>query len=139
MLEDYKVNIKIKLAALWTAVMFLFVYVDIFAFYKPGTITDILAGKVWEFDISQMWALTALILMAVPILMIYMSLVLKAKINRWLNIIVGILYVLVAMVNPIGESWAFLYLGFFIELVLLILIVWNAWKWPTSQKRLPNS
>jgi hypothetical protein len=46
--------------------MFLYVYVDIFAFYKPGTIPDILRGRVWDFDITQGWALGALGLLTTP-------------------------------------------------------------------------
>ena len=33
--------------------MFLCVYVDIIAFFKPGTIDEILVGKIWEFDVSR--------------------------------------------------------------------------------------
>lgn len=43
--------------------MFVYVYVDHFSLYKPGTITDILVGRVWEFDISQAWALGSSVLM----------------------------------------------------------------------------
>lgn len=53
--------------------MFLYVYVDILGFHKPGTIPDILIGRVWEFDITQEWALGALALMTVPILMVFLS------------------------------------------------------------------
>ena len=41
-----------KLAAAWTSFMFLYIYVDYFHLYKPGVIDDILAGVVFEFDIS---------------------------------------------------------------------------------------
>ena len=54
-------------------------YVDIFGFYKPGTIDDILVGHVWEFDISQAWALGALVLMTIPSLMVFLSLALPAR------------------------------------------------------------
>jgi hypothetical protein len=36
--------------------------------------------------------LSAMILMTIPIIMILLSLTLKAKANRWTNIIVGILH-----------------------------------------------
>lgn len=91
-LEDPKINVKIKLSALWVAVMFLYLYVDYFTLYIPGHIEDILAGIVWKFQITQTWALSAMILMTIPIIMILLSLTLKAKANRWTNIIVGILH-----------------------------------------------
>jgi hypothetical protein len=33
-LKDTKLNVKLKLAALWTPFMFLYIYVDYFAFYS---------------------------------------------------------------------------------------------------------
>src|SRR6476659_74364 len=65
--------VQAKLAAAWTSFMFLYVYVDILAFYKPGVVDDILVGVVWEFDITQTWAITALTLLAIPIFMVVLS------------------------------------------------------------------
>lgn len=129
-LEDMKVNVKIRLSALWVAVMFLFIYVDYFSLYEPGVIESIMAGVVWKFDITQTWALSAMIMMTIPILMIVLSLALTAKANRWTNIIVGILYIVIVIGNVIGETWAFYIFGSIIELVLLALIVGAAWTWP---------
>ena len=93
-LEDVKVNIKIKLSALWVSIMFIYLYVDVFGFFKPGVIEDAIAGKVWTFQITQVWLLGVIILMTIPSLMVFLSLVLPVKVNRWANIIVGILYIL---------------------------------------------
>ena len=132
-LEDVKVNVKIKLSALWIALMFLFVYVDFFGFFKPGTIEGILAGKVWVLEITQIWALTALILMTIPSVMIFLCLSLKPKVNRWTNIIVGIFFLVVTIANPLGETWVFMWFGALAEGVLLLLIVWYAWTWPKQE------
>jgi hypothetical protein len=43
-LEDAQVNVKIKLAGFWGTLLLIYIYVDIFGFYKPGTIQNILAG-----------------------------------------------------------------------------------------------
>jgi hypothetical protein len=129
-LEDVKVNVKIKLSILWATVMFIYIYVDIFRFFQPGEIENILAGKVWVFEITQTWALLSMIMMTIPSLMVFLSLTLKPKANRWINIIVGILYIVVALGNVIGETWAYYIFGGIVEVVLLLLIVWYAWKWP---------
>lgn len=52
-LEDIKVNLKLKLATLWTSLMFIIIYLDYFHLYMPGKIEYILKGKVFEFDITQ--------------------------------------------------------------------------------------
>jgi hypothetical protein len=133
-LEDVKINIKIKLSALWATVMFIYLYVDVFGFFKPGIIEDAIAGKVWKFQITQVWLLGVIILMTIPSLMVFLSLVLPVKANRWTNIIVGILYIVVTLGMTIGESYAFYIFGSIVEAVLLLLIVVYAWKWPTHER-----
>ncbi len=71
--------------------------------------------------------------MTIPSLMVFLSLAMNAKANRWTNIIVAALYILIAIGNPIGESWAYIYFGSIVEIVLLSLIVWYAWKWPKQE------
>ena len=131
-LEDVKVNVKTKLSILWATLMFIYIYVDIFRFFQPGELEHILEGKVWIFEITQTWALSAMIMMTIPSLMVFLSLILKAKVNRWTNIIMGILHIAIAIGNVIGETWAYYIFGGVVEVVLLLLIVWYAWKWPTQ-------
>jgi len=132
-LEDGKINVKIKLSALWVAVTFLFIYVDYFGLFKPGVIENVIAGEVAGRQVSQVFLLAAMTLMTIPSLMIFLSLTLKAKANRWTNIIVGIFEVFILIVFVIGESWAFYIFGTIVEVVLLSLIVWYAWKWPKQE------
>ncbi len=133
-LEDVKINVKIKLAALWATVMFIYVYVDIFGFYRPGIIEEIIAGEVAGIQINQVFLLGALILMIIPSLMVFLSLALPAKVNRWVNIIVGIAYIVVVLSFIPGETYAFYIFGSIVESLLLLLVVWHAWKWPKPVK-----
>lgn len=132
-LDDDRVNVKIVLAGLWASLMFIYVYVDIFDFYKLGEIEHIIAGNLGPFSITQKALVMALVLMLFPTLMVFLSLVLKAKANRWVNIIVGFAYILVAIGNIIGETWAFYIFGSVVEIVLLTLIIGYAWKWPKQE------
>ncbi len=132
-LEDVKLDVKIRLSGLWITIMFLFIYVDHFSFFEPDILENIIAGEMTGFQINQVWLFSAMILMMVPSLMIFLSLILKAKWNRWVNIIVGVLYILVVLGNIIGESWAFYLAASVVEVVLLALIIWYAWKWPRQQ------
>jgi hypothetical protein len=111
--------------------MFLYVYVDILAFFKPGTIDDILVGRVWEFDISQGWVLGAMALMTVPALMVFLSLALPARVARLTNVVVASLYVPVSIFNTVGETWNYYYwFGAILEVALLLLVIRYAWSWP---------
>jgi Family of unknown function (DUF6326) len=92
-LESLRMPVQAKLAAAWVSFMFLYVYVDILGFYKPGVVDDILVGVVWEFDITPTWAITALTLLAMPILMVVLSMTLPARANRISNLVVAAIQV----------------------------------------------
>ncbi len=133
-LEDVKVNVKIKLLALWASVMFLFAYVDILGKYEPGHLEDAIAGKVASFQITQGWLLGVTILMAIPSLMIFLSVALKPKVNRWVNIVVAIFEIIVVVSSFFIEMpWGYYIFGSILELFLLSLIIWNAVKWPKQE------
>ncbi|NEW42203.1 hypothetical protein GV794_15060 [Nocardia cyriacigeorgica] len=132
-LEDQPMPVRAKLAAAWTSFMFLYAYVDILNFFTPGVIQDILNGRVFEFDLSQTFSTTALTLMAIPILMVMLSITLPARVNRIANLIVASLYVPVTAFNAMGESWLYFYgLGIVLEVILLALILRYAWTWPRT-------
>ncbi len=132
-LQDQPMPVPAKLAAAWTSFMFLYAYVDILNFYKPGTVADILDGRVFEFDISQTFSTSALALMAVPIFMVVLSMALPARLARIANLVVAAVYVPVTAFNVAGESWLFFYgLGVVLELILLGFIVRWAWTWPQT-------
>lgn len=133
-LEDAKINVKLKLSALWAAVTFLYVYADVRAFYEPGIIEQIIKEKFVEAGMTTAQALIlGLILMTPPSVMVFLSLVLKAKVNRWANIILGLFYTVVVLFTQFGlimeTSVNFVCSGI-VEVVLTALIVWYALTWP---------
>jgi hypothetical protein len=133
-LEDQRIPVGATLAAAWTGVMFLYAYVDIIAFFKPGVVDGILVGKVWEFDVSQPLLTTFLALMAVPIFMIVLSMTLPARANRITNLVVASVQIPYAAFNVVGESWTYFYgLGVALEVILLALILRYAWTWPRTE------
>ena len=95
--------------------------------------TDILNGKVFEFDISQSLLTTFIALMAIPIFMIVLSVILPARANRTTNLIVASVQIPYAAFNVVGESWTLFYgLGLALEVILLALILRYAWTWPRT-------
>ena len=46
MLEDKKVNVKAKLALLWVALMFFYIYNHIFSLFQPGHVADLVEGQL---------------------------------------------------------------------------------------------
>jgi uncharacterized membrane protein HdeD (DUF308 family) len=127
--EEAKINVKMKLSALWIALMFLYIYADIISFYRPGQIEEMISGQMGPFPATQGSLFIASILMMIPAIMVFLSLTLKPKVNRWANILFGVLYTVVNIMNLMGDAWAY-YLFFGIaEIVLTSLIVRYAWLW----------
>ena len=92
-----------------------------------------MAGRMGPFPVTQGSLLAFSILMMIPAVMVFLSLTLKPKVNRWVNIILGVLYTLVNISNLIGETWAYYILFGIVEIALTLLIVWYAWKWRNSE------
>lgn len=132
-LEDIKVSLKVKLASLWASLMFIIIYLDYFHLYMPSSLEDMLAGKVFVFDITQVFLLAALVIVTIPALMIFLSIALTAKVNRWANIIIATINIPLILYNLAGEAWIHMVIGAFIQVVLLGLIIRYAWKWPRTQ------
>jgi len=132
-LHDSPVSVRAKLAAAWTSFMFLYIYVDYLHLYKPGALEDMLAGVVWEFDISQTFVVIALASIAIPTLMILLSMALPARVNRAINLVVATLLIPYSAFNVVGGSWLYFYgLGVVIEVILLAYILRSAWTWPRT-------
>ena len=129
---DKPVSINAKLSALWAVMMFLYVYADFLSLYRPGQIDEIRGGMMGPFEVSQGSLLVASIIVIIPALMIFLSQVLRDKVNRWVNLGAGILFTLVNISNLIGESWAYYLLFGVIEIAITLLIVWYAWQWPSQ-------
>lgn len=74
--------------------------------------------------------------MAIPILMIHLSLSLPPRASRVTNTVVAALYLIVSIGNVAGESWLYYYsLAAGLEVVVLALIVRHAWTWPRTRRK----
>ncbi|GLZ78148.1 hypothetical protein Afil01_29550 [Actinorhabdospora filicis] len=125
--------VKAKLAAAWASLMFLYIYVDYLALYKPGFIDTLRGGTVHEFDAGPTFVAASLTLMSVPTLMILLSMTLPARVNRVVNLVVAALYIPVTVFNMAGEPWKYAYfyaLSIGLELLIHVFILRSAWTWP---------
>jgi hypothetical protein len=132
-LDDLKIDVKIKLAALWTSVMFCYIYADYFGLYRTGALQGMLQGRMGPLGPATQGVLLAVAaVLAIPAVMIFLSLALKPNPNRWLNAILSILYTLINLTNFLS-AWAFYIFFGIIEIMLTSLIVWYACRWPRSK------
>ena len=138
MFEDRKVNVKAKLALLWVALMFFYIYNDLFSLWQPGHVAQLVEGQLEGVQFTQTLLFGAAVLMAFPSFMVLLSLTLKARVNRLVNIVVGIFHIFVLLGTQfVGESetWFYWRINELLQALYLALIIWTAWKWPTTESQ----
>ena len=133
--QDVRVDVKLRLSALWITMLFVFAYVDIFGLLRADVLRAALDGKVATtgFTIDQLFLTYTLVYVLLPALMVVLSLVLKPRVNRIVSIVVSLVYIVTIIVSAVGETWAYYIAGSVVEVVLLGAIAWSAWTWPPPQ------
>lgn len=129
MFEPSHVNVRIKLSALWTSMLFVFAYVDLFGLYRPDYRADLEAGEIGGFTVDRAFLLGTTAYVVIPSLMVFCALVLRPHVDRVANIALAVLYAVTIVASAVGE-WSYYILGSVIEVALLAAIVYYAWTWP---------
>jgi len=128
--EPFPVNVRIKISALWTSMLFVFAYVDLFSLYRADVRADLDAGEVGGLTVNQAFLVGTTAYVVIPSLMIFGALVLRPRVDRIANIALAVVYAVTIVASAIGE-WTYYVFGSAIELALLAAIVYYAWTWPT--------
>ena len=133
-LQELKIDVKFRLSALWVVLMFCYTYADILGFYAPGNLEELILGEIAGIQMTQGLLFGSAVLMVIPSVMVFLSLALKAKPNRLVNIIVGIVYMAVLgstfLTGRNPAYYLFLAIG---KATVIALIVWHAAKWPKKE------
>ena len=127
------IAVQAKLAAAWTSLMFLIIYIDYFHLYQPGEIDDIRGGVIFAFDISGTLLTIFFAIIAIPAVMVMLSMTLRPRVNRAVNLVVASLYIPICVFNAAGATsdWAFYYVVTIgVEVLILAFILRTAWTWP---------
>jgi hypothetical protein len=135
-LEPFHVNVRIKISALWTSMLFVFAYVDLFSLYRADIRADLESGEISGFTVNRSFLLGTTVYVVIPSLMVFLALILRPRVNRIANIALGIVYALTIVAGAVGE-WSYYILGSAIEVALLATIAYYAWTWPATQPTAP--
>jgi hypothetical protein len=126
-----KIDTKALLSSLWIVVMINMLKADILSLFIPGA-TDEVARTAASMGASiPQLMLGAAIIGQLAIAMIVLSRVLKYGINRWVNIVVGIL--IIAYIWSGMVSYPHYIFIASVETLCLLLIVWFAARWRNSE------
>ena len=127
--EPATVNVRTKISALWTSMLFVFAYVDLFSLYRPDFRAELEAAEVGGFTVNQSFLLGTTAYVVIPSLMVFSTLVLQPRLNQVANIALGIVYIVTIVIGAVGE-WSYYILGSVVEVAMLAAIVYYAWTWP---------
>jgi hypothetical protein len=129
--DSGRIDTRLRISALWVAMLFVFAYVDLFSLYRPDVRADLEAEKLSAFDINQTFLFSTTLYIVIPSLMVYLTLVMRPRTNRVVNMIVAAGYGLTVIGSAVGE-WNYYILGSAIQTILLALVIHHAWTWPKA-------
>jgi hypothetical protein len=118
-------EMKIKFSALWVALMLTYLLGDVLRIYAG----DFKAGEIGGKQMTQGMWLGIAILMVIPVVMVFLSLVLDYPVNRWTNIIVAVFFFLFNLVGLPTYPSAYDKFLLAVSLVFNAVTVWTAWNW----------
>ena len=126
-----KIDTKVLLSTLWIVVMINMLKADILSLFIPGALEETARAAASVGTSIPQVMLGAAIIGQLAIAMIVLSRVLKYGINRWVNIVVGI--VIIAYIWGGIVSYPHYIFIASIETLCLLLIVWFAARWRNSE------
>ena len=118
-------DVQIKLSIIWIALMLTYLLGDVLRIFSG----DFKAGAIGGMQVTQNMYLGMAILMVIPIIMVFLSVTLNQPVNRWVNIIVAVLFFGFNLVGLPTYPSAYDKFLIIVGLAFNVLTVWYAWKW----------
>lgn len=98
------VDVRLRLSALWIAMLFIFAYVDIFSLYWPNVRADLANDKPGVFDVNRAFLFGTTLYIVVPSLMVYLSLVMARRLGRIVNMTAAAVSAMTIAGGAVGEQ-----------------------------------
>ncbi|MAU08179.1 MAG: hypothetical protein CL607_00035 [Anaerolineaceae bacterium] len=122
-------SVKIKLSASWVALMLTYLLGDVLRIFSG----DFNAGEIGDVQIGQMLYLALAVLMVIPIIMVYASVTLDDRLNRWVNMAAAVFLFVFNLVGLPTYPTAYDKFLIVVGLGFNILTIWHAWTWSKSE------
>jgi len=130
--RETPIDVRVRLAALWTTIMIIVVFVDLFSLYRADIRANIEAGKMFIFEIGETFLLGVIIYVGLPTLMIALSVLLPRRVLRPLTFVLAPLFAVTIIGGAVGEMGYYV-LGSGLEIVLLAVIIVLVARWRAPQ------
>lgn len=129
---------KLRITVIWLILGAGFSGAMILQMFVPGFINSIIAGEIEGMEISTGMLLMMSLFWIVFFMMAFLTLILKEKINRYANAILGLfftIYMIYDMYTSLSmQEFSGSNLLQVFGLIFSFLIFWHAWKWPKEKK-----
>jgi hypothetical protein len=122
-------EVRTKLSALWVSLMLTYLLGDVLRIFR----SDFVAGEVGGMQVTQELYLGLAAIMVIPIVMVFLSLTLPYKPNRWANIVLAIFFFVFNLIGLPTYPSAYDKFLIIVGLLFNVLTVWYAWKWPKQE------
>jgi hypothetical protein len=127
-------EVKIKLSALWVALMLTYFLGDVLRIFSG----DFIPGETEGMQITQGMYLGLAILLVIPVVMVFLSLTLNYPVNRRANIILPIVFFVFNLIGLPTYPSAYDQFLIIVGLAFNVLTVWYAWKWVQESRSTSN-
>ena len=125
-------NPRLLLSILWVFIILNFFARDIHELGRPGMLEQMMSGTIDGVVVTEMLMLLGGIMIEIPIMMTVLALLLPHGMNRWANVGVGLLtMVMIVAMNIKPDLDNIFFMG--IQLIALFAIVGIAWQWRAPQ------
>ncbi len=135
-IKTTKLDTKVLLSTLWIVIMINMAYADILGLFIPGALEEVAKTSISTGMTIPQLMLFGAVMLEIPIAMILLSRVLKYQVNRWINMAASVITI-VYVVGMGSLTPHYLFIAT-IEVVCMLLIAWNAWRWQNPQNQSEN-
>jgi len=116
------------LSTLWIFVILNMFARDFHELGRPGMLEQVMSGVVDGVIITEELMLLGGIMFEVFIIMVVLSQVLKYKINRCVNMVMGLIAIAIVVMTNLSPDLDNIFF-MIIEIIALVAIIGIAWKW----------
>jgi hypothetical protein len=126
---------KLRITVLWIILAAGCSGVQILYILAPGVINNIIAGEFEGMEINAGFLMVFSLFWLIPLIMAFLTLVLKDAMNRYTNVVLSLLfgiYLIFSVSLPLskGQEFSGHLLLETVGIIIAFLIFWHAWKWP---------
>lgn len=127
---------RVRIATLWLIDAIAVSAAFALAFLEPGYLSEILSGMMEGMEINAGVLILAAVFWLIPLIMAYLSIVLKPPGIKWIIIVFGLILGLLNLFDFFGQLTSSEAIGIARALMIALmaivpfLIAWHGWKWP---------